>query len=166
MCGLTGFWQDPAPRDDMERIARSMADRIAHRGPDDSGVWADERTGLVLAHRRLSIVDLSAAGHQPMLSASARHVLAYNGEAYNHLDLRRDLEASGAAPAWRGHSDTETLLACIEGREVAAVTLGSAVRRDSSGRVIPGPDQRYADIRRLLTLLRDGGPLEGRRAGV
>lgn len=91
-----------------------MADTIAYRGPDDSGVWADESAGLALAHRRLSIVDLSAAGHQPMFSASGRFVLAYNGEVYNHLDLRRDLEAVGAAGVWRGHSDTETLLACIE----------------------------------------------------
>ena len=97
-----------------------MADTIAYRGPDDSGVWADENAGLALAHRRLSIVDLSVAGHQPMLSASSRFVLAYNGEVYNHLDLRRELEAAGAAPTWRGHSDTETLLACIEAWGVEA----------------------------------------------
>lgn len=114
MCGLTGFWQRDAADHALTRIAQSMADRIAHRGPDDSGVWVDETAGLALAHRRLSIVDLSAAGHQPMLSSSGRFVLAYNGEIYNHLDLRRELETTGAAPPWRGHSDTETLLACIE----------------------------------------------------
>lgn len=91
-----------------------MAERIAHRGPDDSGVWTDEAAGLALAHRRLSILDLSPAGHQPMPSRSGRWVIAYNGEVYNHLQLRRELDASGQAPAWRGHSDTETLLACIE----------------------------------------------------
>ena len=97
-----------------------MADAITYRGPDDSGVWTDENAGLALAHRRLSIVDLSAAGHQPMLSASSRFVLAYNGEVYNHFDLRRELEAAGTAPTWRGHSDTETLLACIEAWGVKA----------------------------------------------
>jgi asparagine synthase (glutamine-hydrolysing) len=91
-----------------------MADRIRHRGPDDQGVWIDGDAGLALAHRRLSILDLSAAGHQPMHSASGRWVLAYNGEIYNHMELRRRLKAEGAAPSWRGHSDTETLLAAIE----------------------------------------------------
>lgn len=114
MCGLTGFWQRSAAAGDLAPVAQAMAERIAHRGPDDSGVWTDEQAGLALAHRRLSIVDLSAAGHQPMLSASGRYVLAYNGEIYNHLDLREELQAAGAAPPWRGHSDTETLLACIE----------------------------------------------------
>lgn len=114
MCGLTGFWQPNATADRLAPCAQVMADRILHRGPDDHGVWTDAEAGVALAHRRLSIVDLSAAGHQPMLSASGRFVLAYNGEVYNHLDLRRQLEASSAAPPWRGHSDTETLLACIE----------------------------------------------------
>lgn len=114
MCGLTGFWQQNVGSADLTHVAKAMAERIAHRGPDDSGVWTDQSAGLALAHRRLSIVDLSAAGHQPMLSASGRYVLAYNGEVYNHLDLRDELEAVSAAPQWRGHSDTETLLACIE----------------------------------------------------
>ena len=114
MCGLTGFWMTQSRLHDAEAIAIAMADRIVHRGPDDHGVWTDGEAGIALAHRRLAIVDLSAAGHQPMLSASGRWVLAYNGEVYNHLDLRKQLEASHAAPPWRGHSDTETLLACIE----------------------------------------------------
>ncbi len=91
-----------------------MAQAIVHRGPDDSGIWLDATHGLALAHRRLSILDLSPAGHQPMHSGNGRYVLAFNGEIYNHLQLRRQLESQGGAIAWRGHSDTETLLACIE----------------------------------------------------
>ena len=126
MCGLTGFWHAEAGHDALSRVATAMATRIAHRGPDDHGVWVDKAAGIALAHRRLSIVDLSAAGHQPMLSASGRFVLAYNGEIYNHLDLRRELDAAGTAPPWRGHSDTETLLACIEAWGVE-VTLKRSV---------------------------------------
>ncbi len=114
MCGLTGFWQPGADTDHLAQTALAMAARIVHRGPDDRGVWSDTEAGLALAHQRLSIVDLSAAGHQPMHSSSGRWVLAYNGEIYNHLELRRQLEQQHAAPAWRGHSDTETLLACID----------------------------------------------------
>ncbi len=110
MCGLTGFWQPGAHADALAPIARAMAARIAHRGPDDDGVWTDAEAGIALAHRRLSILDLSPAGHQPMPSASGRWVIAFNGEIYNHLQLRAELERAGAAPAWRGHSDTETLL--------------------------------------------------------
>ena len=114
MCGLTGFWQQGITAEAMASLAQSMADRIAHRGPDDSGLWCDADPGIALAHRRLSIIDLSPAGHQPMLSVGGRFVLAYNGEIYNHLELRCELQAAGAAPVWRGHSDTETLLAAIE----------------------------------------------------
>ncbi|MGB3290166.1 MAG: asparagine synthase (glutamine-hydrolyzing), partial [Burkholderiaceae bacterium] len=89
------------------------ADALTHRGPDDAGVWVDEHCGLALAHRRLAVLELSPAGHQPMLSSDRRHVIVFNGEIYNHLCLRRQLEAEGLAPPWRGHSDTETLLACI-----------------------------------------------------
>jgi asparagine synthase (glutamine-hydrolysing) len=95
-------------------IAQRMSCRLEKRGPDDQGVWADASAGIVMGHRRLSIVDLSAAGHQPMLSSGGRWVLTYNGEIYNHLELRKQLESAGAAPSWRGHSDTETLLACVE----------------------------------------------------
>ena len=115
MCGIAGFLNlnvavigfDPA-------AAQRMADRIRHRGPDDEGVWSDADAGVALAHRRLSILDLSRAGHQPMLSVNGRWVLAYNGEIYNHLELRKLLQAEAAAPNWRGHSDTETLLAAIQ----------------------------------------------------
>ena len=91
-------------------MLRRMGDAIAHRGPDDSGVWLDAYAGIGLSHRRLSVLDLSPAGHQPMVSGSGRYVIAFNGEIYNHLDLRRQL----GDRAWRGHSDTETLLAGFE----------------------------------------------------
>jgi asparagine synthase (glutamine-hydrolysing) len=90
-----------------------MCDTLTHRGPDDSGIWLDEHAGLAFGHRRLSILDLSPAGHQPMASVCGRYVLTFNGEIYNHLDLRSQLKGAGCAPAWRGHSDTETLLAAI-----------------------------------------------------
>jgi asparagine synthase (glutamine-hydrolysing) len=90
-----------------------MARSITTRGPDDAGVWEDEGAGLVLAHRRLSILDLSSAGHQPMHSPCGRYALVYNGETYNHQELREELEDVDGAFDWRGHSDTETLLAAV-----------------------------------------------------
>ena len=108
MCGIAGFF-DPDHRIDpsqYEAIARAMADRLAHRGPDDSGAWCDPAAGIALGFRRLSILDLSPAGHQPMLSADGRHVLLFNGEIYNHRELRREL----AGTSWRGHSDSEALI--------------------------------------------------------
>ncbi|MGO9444878.1 MAG: asparagine synthase (glutamine-hydrolyzing) [Thiobacillaceae bacterium] len=115
MCGLAGFFTDPSafPGEASAHI-RAMTDAIAHRGPDDSGAWLDESAGIVLGHRRLSILDLSPSGHQPMLSATGRYVLVFNGEIYNHLELRGELEKSAGNAAWRGHSDTETLLALFE----------------------------------------------------
>lgn len=113
MCGLVGGWSRQrfgALKDALPR----MTDVLMHRGPDDDGHWLDDENGVALGHRRLAIVDLSPAGHQPMVSASGRWVIAYNGEIYNHEDLRVDLEVSWSAPPWRGHSDTETLLAAIE----------------------------------------------------
>lgn len=112
MCGLTGFLTPFAS--DLEETAARMAAQITHRSPDDYGVWVSEDAGLALAHRRLSILDLSPAGHQPLQSASGRYVIAFNGEIYNHLLLRSELESASQAPNWRGHSDTETLLAGIE----------------------------------------------------
>ena len=91
-----------------------MGQAIAHRGPDDCGVWADAGRGLALAHQRLSIIDLSPQGHQPMTSPSGRFVMILNGEIYNYPQLRAELEQAGRAPAWRGHSDTEVLLAACE----------------------------------------------------
>jgi len=104
----------------LNRAVQVMAAQLTHRGPDDSGSWADPKAGVALGHRRLSIIDLSAAGHQPMVSASGRYILAFNGEIYNHLKLRSALMNDGAAAAWRGHSDTETLLAGIERWGVAS----------------------------------------------
>ena len=109
MCGIAG-WLGPETATD---VVTRVGDTLVHRGPDDGGSWADVAAGVTLLHRRLAIVDLSPAGHQPMASANGRYVIAFNGEIYNHLDLRRDLETSGAAPSWRGHSDTETLLAAL-----------------------------------------------------
>jgi asparagine synthase (glutamine-hydrolysing) len=109
MCGIAGLI---GAGGDHAGLARRMLTPIAHRGPDDSGVWTDAETGVALGHRRLSIIDLSASGHQPMESQSGRYVLTYNGEIYNHAALRAELEAAGVG-GWRGHSDTETLLEAI-----------------------------------------------------
>jgi asparagine synthase (glutamine-hydrolysing) len=87
---------------------------IAHRGPDSHGQWVDSEAGVALGHLRLAIVDLSPAGHQPMASASGRYQLVYNGEIYNHHKLRKELEDAGYAPAWRGTSDTEVMMAGFE----------------------------------------------------
>ena len=114
MCGLTGFFSN-SPIPDQQALA-AMADAIRHRGPDDYGHWADVDAGIGLAHRRLSILDLSPAGHQPMHSPSGRFVIIFNGEIYNHMEIRKEIPTAmplaneGAIP-WRGHSDTETLLA-------------------------------------------------------
>ncbi len=116
MCGIAGQLKNTGAANEPSLLAecRRMADAIIHRGPDDQGFWADAETGVCLAHRRLAIVDLSPAGHQPMISPSGRYVMAFNGEIYNHHDLRHQLEANGQAPRWRGHSDTETLLAAFD----------------------------------------------------
>lgn len=113
MCGIAGFWAAGC-MSDPRAVAQAMADSLRHRGPDDADVWVHPDGGLAFAHRRLAIVDLSQAGHQPMRSASGRFVVSFNGEIYNHAELRSSLQAEGAAPAWRGHSDTETLLAAFE----------------------------------------------------
>lgn len=115
MCGLSGFWQTAAAsRESLDAVARGMADSLAHRGPDDSGVWVHQAAGIALSHRRLSIVDLSPAGHQPMRSASGRYVIVFNGELYNFRALRAELERLDPNLPWRGHSDTEVMLAAFE----------------------------------------------------
>lgn len=115
MCGIAGFldFDGKTNTEEGSTIAARMADRLSHRGPDDSGTWADPAHGVFLAHRRLSIIDLSPGGHQPMASANGRYVIVFNGEIYNHDAIRRRLEAEGLSPGWRGHSDTEVLLAGI-----------------------------------------------------
>jgi asparagine synthase (glutamine-hydrolysing) len=118
MCGLVGFLGNSLDRNlcPPEKILKKMSDRIRSRGPDDEGIWLQESSEISLGHRRLSILDISSAGHQPMISNSGRFIIAFNGEIYNHLDLRRELNfLPGFNPAsWRGYSDTETLLASIE----------------------------------------------------
>lgn len=113
MCGVAGFLGIGGGNryEEAAAVLMRMTDTIVSRGPDGSGVWHDRDSAIGLAHRRLSIVDLSSAGHQPMACHTGRYIIAFNGEIYNHLDLRRALETTGSAPAWRGHSDTETLLA-------------------------------------------------------
>jgi len=128
MCGFAGFLNDydDSAGNWMEDIVSRMAMAIQHRGPDDAGVWADRQSGIALGHRRLSVIDLSSAGHQPMHSSSGRFVMAFNGEIYNHNTLRTELAKIGSAPEWRGHSDTETLLAGFEAWGIKA-TLRRAV---------------------------------------
>ncbi len=145
MCGISGFLEARArPKPAQEAIAASMATALAHRGPDDSGVWSDTESGIALGHRRLAIIDLSPAGHQPMLSADGRHVVSFNGEIYNYPDLAARLRQEGVA--LRGHSDTEVL---IEG--VARWGVVETLRR-SEGMFALALWDRQA---RSLTLARD-----------
>lgn len=115
MCGLSGFLQEGVRNDDWCARLHSMAQTMRHRGPDDDGLWYDAAAGVGLAHRRLSIVDLSPAGHQPMHSPCGRFVIAFNGEIYNHQEIRKhlDMQSQHTPIAWRGHSDTEVILAAI-----------------------------------------------------
>ena len=112
MCGFAGYIGGifEAGQTGAERQLELMARTIISRGPDSFGHWIDENNAVALTHRRLAVLDLSAAGHQPFVSRSGRYVIVYNGEIYNHLELREELKSN----LWVGHSDTETLLACIE----------------------------------------------------
>ena len=113
MCGITGILRPTGTAGpDLGRACADMTTRLKHRGPDDSGLWLDEAAGVALGHRRLSILDLSPLGRQPMTSASSRYVLCFNGEVYNHLELRDELKPLGHV--FRGGSDTETMLAAFE----------------------------------------------------
>ena len=91
-----------------------MANSLEHRGPDDFGIWLDSNQPIAFGHRRLSIVDISASGHQPMTSSNNKFVVAFNGEIYNHAQLRKELDLINSGLNWNGHSDTETLLAGFE----------------------------------------------------
>ena len=113
MCGLAGvFCKGRWSFEELQRSTLRMSDAIAHRGPDDNGVWVDATAGIGLGFRRLAIVDLSELGHQPMRSASGRYTIIFNGEVYNHRSLRRELESGGRG--FKGHSDTEIILAAFE----------------------------------------------------
>jgi asparagine synthase (glutamine-hydrolysing) len=112
MCGIVGFLDRTLNGTSASDLLRRMASALAHRGPDDEGFWGDPESGIALAQRRLAIVDLSPAGHQPMFSADGRLVIIFNGEIYNHATIRAELDLE-APQNWRGHSDTEVLLAAI-----------------------------------------------------
>lgn len=118
MCGIAGIWH-PDGRIDVGLTAAAMADRMIHRGPDDAGVWSDQNSGISFGFRRLAIVDLTANGHQPMQSASGRYTMVFNGEVYNYREIGLELGRNGIA--FRGHSDTEVILAAFErwGIEIA-----------------------------------------------
>jgi asparagine synthase (glutamine-hydrolysing) len=112
MCGIAGIL---STGDVEQALLERLLAPIAHRGPDGRGIWFDTSAGIGFGHRRLAIIDLSPTGHQPMESSDGRFVINFNGEIYNHPELRRELEESGASPAegWRGHSDTEVFLEAI-----------------------------------------------------
>lgn len=112
MCGISGIFCDYYSKNEWRTCLHSMGDRLIHRGPDDSGIWFDADAGIGFSHRRLSIIDLSTSGHQPMVSQSGRYVIVYNGESYNFTEIRIQLENTGYS--FRGHSDTEVILAAIE----------------------------------------------------
>ncbi|HEY9278761.1 MAG TPA: asparagine synthase (glutamine-hydrolyzing) [Eoetvoesiella sp.] len=123
MCGIVGVWGSVP---DRQAVIKRACENMRHRGPDSEGYWEDNASGLALGHVRLAILDLTEAGHQPMVSACGRFAMVLNGEIYNHMDLRERLQAQGKAPAWRGHSDTETLVAGFAAWGIEA-TLGLAV---------------------------------------
>src|SRR6056297_811841 len=110
MCGIAGFLSLHS-KNDVLNVAKNMIKELIHRGPDAGGVWADETLGVALGNRRLSILDLSESGSQPMKSLDKRYMIVFNGEIYNHTDLRKSLHSQNIQ--WRGTSDTETLLESI-----------------------------------------------------
>ncbi len=112
MCGIAGIFTHQLPPDGLDEILRSMGKSICHRGPDDRGIWFDLSAGIGLSHQRLSIVDLTASGHQPMESISGRYIIVFNGEIYNFKKIGTVLGKQGFT--FSGSSDTEVLLAAIE----------------------------------------------------
>ena len=120
MCGIAGCVSKKFHREELTDLLRKMSVSLTHRGPDDEGQWIDPEIGVGFAHRRLSIIDQSSHGHQPMVSFQGRYVISYNGEIYNFGELRDELESSSSLPKssrsfkWKGHSDTEVILATIE----------------------------------------------------
>lgn len=117
MCGFAGFIKSigPVDRSECKYLLSKMGDAIAHRGPDGEGYWLNDSAGIGLVHRRLSVIDLSLNGAQPMISNDGRYIIAFNGEIYNHKKIRAELQREGKiTSSWRGHSDTETLLTGFE----------------------------------------------------
>jgi asparagine synthase (glutamine-hydrolysing) len=147
MCGIAGLFRpgggDESP---LSAVARNMTEALAHRGPDAAGFWTNASAGVAFGHRRLAVIELSEAGAQPMRSDCGRLTVTFNGEIFNHLDMRAELEAAGAAPNWRGHSDTETLLYAIRHWGVAV-----ALQRFSGQFALALWDEQE----RTLTLARD-----------
>jgi asparagine synthase (glutamine-hydrolysing) len=147
MCGIAGLFRSGGGDDSaLAGYAKRMADALRHRGPDADGVWTNAAAGVAFGHRRLSILDLSEAGAQPMRSECGRFSVTFNGEIYNHLEIRAELETCGAAPNWRGHSDTETLLYAVKQWGVAA-----ALQRFIGMFAFALWDEQY----RTITLCRD-----------
>ena len=142
MCGIAGLidWRASTSADGLRAVGEAMNETLRHRGPDGGGVWAEAETGVVLAHRRLAIIDVSPGGAQPMHSADARYVITFNGEIYNYRGIRDELAAAGRG--MRGDSDTEVLLeACafwgVEGaieRAVGMLRLRSGIVRRAYSR--------------------------------
>ena len=147
MCGIAGLFR-PGGSDEsrLSAVARDMTEALAHRGPDAAGFWTNGSGGVAFGHRRLAVIELSEAGAQPMHSDCGRLTVTFNGEIYNHLDIRGELEVAGAAPNWRGHSDTETLLYAIR-----HWGLEAALQRFSGQFAFAFWDERE----RTLTLARD-----------
>jgi len=114
MCGISGFFKPGGFNSEPSELLKIMGNVISHRGPDDAGEWFNNDDGIAFSHRRLAVVDLSPAGHQPMSTDSGRFTIAFNGEIYNHLELRQLLKDEVQNHEWRGHSDTETLLLAFE----------------------------------------------------
>ncbi len=112
MCGINGFYSKYSFT--FDNVISKMNSSISHRGPDTNGIWVDKNSGIVFGHQRLSILDLSDSGSQPMHSNSGRYIITYNGEVYNHLEIRKELENNNNGINWRGTSDTETLLEAID----------------------------------------------------
>src|SRR5690554_3664359 len=111
MCGISGFISNTI--ENYKEVLSTMVFHMNHRGPDSNGIYYNENLNVGLAHARLSIVDLTKTGHQPMLSSSTRYKMVFNGEIYNHFDIREQLDKE-TNPQWRGTSDTETILMAFE----------------------------------------------------
>ncbi len=147
MCGIAGIWSGrSAEAESLHPRVIAVTEALRHRGPDDQGIWIDAGAGLGLGHRRLAIIDLSAAGHQPMHSAAGDHVIVFNGEVYNFAEIRVELDAASPGHVWRGHSDTEVILEAI-----ARWGTRDAVRRFNGMFALAVWDR----VRRRLTLARD-----------